>query len=107
MVEQTMMAAGWRWRWGEADFWKFTDGLQGNPMPPEKAPIKEEIYVLVPIEENEIDNEYVKAVNNYQSMQDVLVDVWFHFSASDDPTFRKMAEAARALIPDPVGSPAP
>jgi hypothetical protein len=48
----------------------------------------------------------VKAVNSYQAMQDILIDVWFYFSDSDDPKFRKMADAARALIPDPVGGPA-
>lgn len=33
------------------------------------------------------------------SAQEVLTDVWFHFSATDDPTLRKIADAARANLP--------
>lgn len=45
----------------------------------------------------------VKAVNGYDATQDLLVDIWFHLSDTTDPTLRKIADRARALIPDPVG----
>lgn len=33
--------------------------------------------------------------------QGILTDIWFHFSATDDPTLRSIADRARALL-DPV-----
>lgn len=35
---------GWRWRWGEADFWKMTDD---QALVPKSAPIKELLYTDV------------------------------------------------------------
>lgn len=47
----------------------------------------------------------VKAVNGYDETQDLLTDLWFHFSDTFDPVLKKIAERARALIHDPVSSP--
>jgi hypothetical protein len=44
-----------------------------------------------------------RSANNFETAQDILTDIWFHFSATDDSTLRGLADRARALIPDPVG----
>ncbi len=33
-------------------------------------------------------------------VQDLLVDIWFHLSDTDDKTLRGIADRARALLPD-------
>ena len=40
----------------------------------------------------------VRAVNSHDAMLDVLVDVWFHLSDTTDPTLRKIADNARAVL---------
>ncbi len=45
----------------------------------------------------------VKAVNAHEATQELLVDIWFHLSGTTDPTLRKIADRARALISVPVG----
>lgn len=44
----------------------------------------------------------VQAVNSYDDIQELLADLWLHFSATDNPILKKMMDRARALIPTPV-----
>lgn len=39
------LQVGWRWKWGEPDFWKMTDD---PALVPESAPIKEPLYIASP-----------------------------------------------------------
>jgi len=56
-------------------------------------------------DENEANADFiVKAVNSFEETQGLLTDIWFHFSATDDPTLRSIADRARAIL-DPVSTP--